>query len=219
MTRALLSLIAFAGLAAASAAAAQDAPSAATPPPAAPVASPDPAVSTGAAAPAEGPGAERPALPTTGDGAAVLSAIEKICIPQVRGQDLAKVAAAEGYKRNRRDETYSKPLGPKPYELIVQSPGANTQVCSLTVRYAIGQEKPIVEALTYWSFLRDPELKLQRNDFAVGPDGVKRITLAWEHYTSRDSTGLVLVQLKRPDGAPLNEKYDEATVLYSERTF
>lgn len=219
MTRALLSLIACAGLATASAAAAQELNSAASAPAEAPAASPEPSAAPAPDAAVEAPAPERPVLPTTGDGAAVLSAIEKVCIPQVRGQDLAKVAAAEGYKRNRREETYSKPIGTKPYEIIVQSPGSNAQVCSLSVRYAIGQEKPIIEALTYWAFLHDPELKLQRNDFAVGPDGVKRITLAWEHYTSRESTGLVLVQLKRPDGAPLNEKYDEATVLYSERTF
>ena len=54
---------------------------------------------------------------------------------------------------------------------------------------------------------------------AVGPDNVKRITMAWEHYTAQESTGLVFVQLKNPDDSPLERRYDQATLLYSERTF
>ena len=29
----------------------------------------------------------------------------------------------------------------------------------------------------------------------------------------------MFVQLKKPDGSPLNAKFDQATLLYSERTF
>jgi hypothetical protein len=192
---------------AAAPAAAPAAPEATTPPAAAPEAAP--------AAPAEPP----PTVPTTGDGAAVISLIEKICVPLVRGGSLDQLAAAQGMKKNRRDGSYSMVLGAKPYDIVVASPGSNKDVCTLTVHYAIGQERPIVTGLNIWSFLHQPELKMQRNDFAVGPDGVKRVTLSWEHFTDHESTGLVMVQLKKPDGSSLNPKFDEASVLYSERKF
>ena len=79
--------------------------------------------------------------------------------------------------------------------------------------------EPIIEALNTWAFLHEPELVLQRNDYAVGADNIKRITMAWEHYTDTESTGMVFVQLKNPDDTPLERRYDQATLLYSERTF
>ena len=79
--------------------------------------------------------------------------------------------------------------------------------------------QPIVTALNVWAFLHQPDMPLQRNDFITGDDGVKRITLSWEYYTDKESTGHVLVQQKKPDGSPLDARYDSATVLYSERKF
>lgn len=224
MRQAIASLIVLAGLS--SAAVAQETPAPApTPeavaPAAAPAAAPEAAAPAAPAAPA--PAADDPALhptlPTTGDGAEVISVVEKICVPMVRGGSIDQLAPALGFKKNRRDGSYSKVLGAKPYDIVVSAPGSNKDVCNLTVHYAIGQERPIVTGLNIWSFLHQPELKMQRNDFMVGPDGVKRVTLSWEYFTDHESTGLVLVQLKKPDGSSLNPKFDEATVLYSERKF
>lgn len=227
MRHAIASLIVLAGLS--TAAVAQEAPAPAAAPQAAapaPAAAPTPeaAAPAPAAPPAAAPTPEEeaalhPTLPTTGDGAAVISVIEKICVPLVRGGSLDQLAPAQGFKKNRRDGSYSKVLGAKPYDIVVSAPGSNKDVCNLTVHYAIGQEHPIVTGLNIWSFLHKPELKMQRNDFLVSPDGVKRITLSWEYFTEHESTGLVLVQLKKPDGSSLSPKFDEATVLYSERKF
>src|SRR5476649_2029491 len=131
------------------------------------------------AAPAEAP----PTLPTTGDGALLISFVEKICVPLVRGgnlDDTAKANAATfGLKKNRRDNTWSMPLGltaaSKDYVVNIVTPGSNKDVCRAEVHYALNEDKPIVTAINIWSFLHQPELVLQANYVAVNGDGVKRV--------------------------------------------
>jgi len=222
MRTVIASLILIAGLAgpalaqegvepAADPAAPSAAPAATMPAPAAPAAPPAPA-----AAPVE-----QPTLPTSGDGATVLSVLTRACLPMVQqGKTVEEVAEDLGMRRDRRSGAYEMGMGgDRNYTISVLPKGANDNVCNVQIDYAIGGEQPIIEALNIWSFLHDPELELQRNDFAVGPDNIKRITMAWEHYNEQESTGLVFVQLKNPDDSPLERRYDQATLLYSERTF
>jgi hypothetical protein len=246
MRAAIVSLITAAGLAAS--AQAQDAttppsappaatPPAATPPAAAPAATP-PATADGTTAPGGGPAistqapagstqsapqpdaSSNPTLPTTGDGAAVINLLQNICVKAVKSGDLDSAAKAAGMKKDRRSGTWTMGLGTdRNYSISVQPQGSNKNVCQAELRYAVGQEKPIVNALNVWAFLHQPEMPLQRNDFVLGPDGVKRITLSWEYYTDKESTGLVLVQQKKADGTSLNARFDTATLLYSERKF
>ncbi|MBC7167056.1 hypothetical protein [Phenylobacterium sp.] len=171
------------------------------------------------AAPAPAP-VEQPTLPTTGNGAAVLSVLTRACIPMVQeGKTVEEVGKELGMKRNRRSGAYEVSLGGRDYSITVLPKGANDNVCNMQINYPVGEEEPIVEALNIWAFLHEPELVLQRNDYAVGADNIKRVTMAWEHYTDSESTGMVFVQLKKPDDSPLERGYDQATLLYSERTF
>lgn len=218
MRTVLASLILIAGLS--GPALAQDAAGSA--PDAAPMA---PETSAAPAAPAPAPAAApaepAPTLPTSGDGAAVISVLTRACLPMVReGKTVEDVAKDLGMRRDRRSGSYQLGLGgDRNYVISVLPKGANDNVCNVQINYAVGAEEPIVEALNIWAFLQDPRLRLQRNDFAVGPDNVKRITLAWEHFTDAESTGLVFVQLKNPDDTPLERRYDQATLLFSERSF
>ncbi|MDP1873496.1 hypothetical protein [Phenylobacterium sp.] len=219
MRTVLASLILIAGLTGPALAqdAAEPAPEASATP-MAPAAAP---AMTPAPAPAPEPAEPPPSLPTSGDGAAVLSILTRACLPMVReGKTVEDVAKDLGMRRDRRSGSYQMGLGgDRNYTISVLPKGANDNVCNVQINYAVGAEEPIVEALNIWSFLQDPRLRMQRNDFAVGPDNVKRITLAWEHYTDAESTGLVFVQLKNPDDTPLDRRYDQATLLFSERSF
>lgn len=172
-------------------------------------------------APAPAAAEPPPVLPTTGDGAVVLSVLTRACLPMVReGKSVEDVAKDLGMRRDRRSGSYQMALGgDRNFVISVLPKGANDNVCNVQINYAIGGETPIVEALNIWAFLQEPRLRLQRNDFMVGADNVKRITLAWEHFTDAESTGLVFVQLKNPDDTPLDRRYDQATLLFSERTF
>jgi hypothetical protein len=241
MRTALVSLIASAALVSAAQAQTPAPPAPAAPaPPAAPAASPPAAPAPPAAgattAPAPGatapPGATEapaaeapPTLPTTGDGAVLISFVEKICVPLVRGgnlDDIAKANAATfGLKKNRRDNTWSMPLGLTPasrdYVVNIVPPGSNKDVCRAEVHYALNEDKPIVNAVNIWSFLHQPELVLQANYVSVNADGIKRVQKSWEHFDSQNSTAINFTTWTKPDDSSLNAKYSTGEIYYQER--
>jgi hypothetical protein len=221
MRTAIASLIA---LGFATAALAQEAaPAPAPAPEAAPVAPATPAPDAAASA-APAPAAAAPApepektyeLPTTGDAGQIISAINNVCKPLVKGGDLDELAKNLGYKKNKRDRTWSATMGQKPYSLTIWPQGSNKDVCRMTVQYAVDQEKPIIVGLNIFSYLHRPELLQQRNDFVPATD-YKRITNSWEYFDDSQSIGLVFLQLKKPDGSSAGKGYDMGEILYSER--
>ena len=240
MRIALASLIAATG--AAMAAQAQQPPAAAPAAPPATMAAPAPAATVPAApaapapmtaapttaapttaapaAPAAEPAPPPPTVPTTGDGAVVISVLEKICVPSVRGQSLDMLAKSAGLKNNKREGTWTLPLGgDKAYVVIVQAQGSNKDVCQAEVRFALGQEAPIVSALNIWSFLHQPELVLQANYVAVDADGVKRVRKSWENLETHSSIAVNFTTERKADGSPLNNRYDSGKLYYQERKF
>jgi hypothetical protein len=215
MRIALASLVLVGALAGAAEAQTQpSAPAAAQPaaPAAAQPATPAPA----AAAPAEAPPA--PALPTSGDGAQIIQAVEKICVPAVRGQGVAAAAKAAGLKYNRRDDTWTMPLASgRDYAIIFQTL-SQKDVCQAEVHYAIGQDKPIISALHIWSYLHKPELVPQANFVAVDPDGIKRARKSWEHLEANGASTAVNFSIwRKPDDTPLNNRFDTGMLFYQER--
>ena len=239
MRTALASLIVAAGLATAAQAqapAAQPAPAAApaapaaaqptpaAPPTTAPATAPSTAPATqppAAAAPSAQPAPEAaPTLPTTGDGAVLLSVIEKVCVPLVRGGNFDDLNKAMGMKKNKRDNTWSLPLGgDKAYAITVYSPGANKDVCRGDIHYAVNQTDPIVKALNVWSFLHQPEFILQANYVKVYDDGVKRVQRSWEHLEANASQAVNFTTLTKADDSSLNAKFSTAEFYYQERKF
>ncbi|MFI4966257.1 MAG: hypothetical protein ACHP9T_12915 [Caulobacterales bacterium] len=182
-------------------------------------AAPD-ATATPAAPAAEAP----PTLPTTGDGATIIAVLEKICVPLVRGGNLDDIAKANaqalGLKKNRRDNTWTMPLGAdRNYNITINPPGSNKDVCRSDVHYALNQDKPIVEALNVWSFLHQPELILQANYVEVDPDGIKRVRKSWEHVESTSSTAVNFSTWTKPDDTSLNSRFSTGELYYQERKF
>jgi hypothetical protein len=179
-----------------------------------------PAPAPAAAAPAPAAAAEAPpALPTSGDGAQVLQALEKICVPAVRGQGLDAAAKAAGLKGNRRDGTWTMPLGgSRDYAIIFQPQYSQPNVCQAEVHYAVGQDAPIISALNVWAFMQQPKLVLQANYVNVDADGVKRIRKSWEHVEANGASRAVNFSIQRkPDDTPLNAKFDTGMLFYQER--
>lgn len=183
----------------------------------APAATPGAPEATAPAAQAEAP----PTLPTTGNGAAIIQVLEKVCVPLVRGGNLDQLAAQlPGARKNRRDGTWSWPLGGgRDYNVILQPQGVNKDVCLADVHYPIGGDEEIVKAVNVWSFLHKPELILQANYVAVDPDGVKRVRKSWEHLESASSTAVNFTTWRKPDDSPLNRNYDTGQLFYQERHF
>jgi len=162
-----------------------------------------------------------PTLPTAGDGAVIINVLEKVCVPMVRGGNLDQLAPQlPGMRKNRRDGTWSMPLGgSRDYQLTILAQGVNKDVCQAEVHFAVGQDAPIVKAINIWSFLHKPELILQANYVAVEGDGVKRVRKSWEHLESNSSTAVNFTTWRKPDDSPLNRGYDTGILYYQERKF
>lgn len=188
----------------------------ATPAGAAPQGAPPPTAAP--AAPAAEPA---PEVPTTGDGAVIVSVLEKICVPMVRGGNLDQLAPQlPGMKKNRREMSWTMPLGgDRNYNLTVFPQGVNKDVCLAEVHFGVGQEAAITKAVNIWSFLHKPELILQANYVAVDADGVKRVRKSWEHLESNSSTAVNFTTWRKPDDSPLNRSYDTGQLYYQERKF
>lgn len=226
MRFAFSSLILAAGLATAAQAqepAAQPAPApAAQPAPAEAQPAAPPAPAADAAPAAADPAAPPPTLPTSGYGYEAIQVIEKICVPVVRGQAMDAVAKSNGFKLNRRDQTWAKPFGAdgKAYQVIVYPSGSNKSVCMVDLRFPMGQDAEIAKALNVWSFVHQPPLDPTANyTQPQDPDGLKRVRRSWEHLTSNSSIGLNFSTVRKPDDTQVNKNYDLATMQYQERTF
>ena len=190
--------------------------------PAAPAAAPEAAAPAAPAAPVEAPAAPAeppPALPTTGDGAVLISTIEKLCVPLVRGGNLDALAkATPGFKVNRRDSSWTMPLGgDKAYTLTIFASGSNKDVCRGEIHYAIGQTDPIVKDLVVYSFLHKPELILQANYVQTTGDGIKRVQRSWEHLEPNAIQAVNFTTLSKPDDTPTAKGYQVAEFYYQER--
>ncbi|WP_293682402.1 hypothetical protein [uncultured Phenylobacterium sp.] len=199
-------------------------PGSATPPAAAPATTP-PAAAPAPAAEAPAPPPPLPTLPTTGDGAAAIAVLEKVCVPAARGADLDALAKANGFKLNRREQTWIRPLSVekganKNHQIVIFPIGSNKGVCNAEIRHEVGGDEEIAKALNVWSFLHQPPLDPTANyTQPQDPDGLKRVRRSWEHLTATNSIGLNFSTVKNPDGTPVNAKYDLATMQYQERTF
>ena len=159
-------------------------------------------------------------LPIDGEIGQILNVIRTICVPLVRGGELAKLATpAAGFKRNRKEVGYTQTLVTKPYTLTVYEPGSNKEVCRVGVNYTSAGEKPILLGLDKFAYLNQPRLRLQRENNYIPPTDFMRVTSSWEYFTDKESTGLVFVQLKKPDGTEVNPKWGMGEILYSERKF
>jgi hypothetical protein len=189
--------------------------------PAPPVPAAPPAVAAPAAPAAAAPApAVVETLPTDGEIGQILNVIRTICVPLVRGGELAKLATpAAGFKRNRKEVGYTQTLVTKPYTLTVYEPGSNKEVCRVGVNYTSAGEKPILLGLDKFAYLNQPRLRLQRENNYIPPTDFMRVTSSWEYFTDKESTGLVFVQLKKPDGTEVNPKWGMGEILYSERKF
>lgn len=220
MRIAFSSLILAAGLA--TAAQAQD-PAAQ---PAAPAPAPAPATEAAQPAPAApAPAAEAPpppTLPTSGYGYEAIQVIENVCVPAVRGQGVDAVAKANGFKLNRRDQTWAKQLGAenKIYQVVVAPSGSNKSVCNVELRYPTGADADVAKALNVWAFVHQPPLDPTANyTQPQDPDGLKRVRRSWEYLTDKQSIGLNFSTVRKPDDSQVNAKYDMGTLQYQERTF
>lgn len=167
------------------------------------------------------PQGEIPQRPTSGPGAIILNVLDKVCVPLVAGKvDFETAVANAGFQkpRKRKDVDWTLSLGEEPYQLLMQPLGDNNKnVCEIRVRYAVGQDDPIVKALNVWRFEHEPQLHLIRNDIV----DAQHTTLTWDNWDNqgfdRQLFGLVLARRSEPLNPKDKGKYDEARIQYQVR--
>ena len=238
MRLALVSLIALGAVSTAAVAQEQTAPAPATPAPApaaapapaqaapaapadqaAPAAPADQAAPPVAAAPAAAP-AETYTAPVRGPKTTdpvtlkLLDVLDKVCKPQVAGGDFAQLVKDYGFKKKK--EQWFFDLG-KPYNITLDNPGSNKNVCTVTIDYAQGeaQAQALADALHDWAtWENSPQLRLIRNDQTVGSD-FRRFTVSWDDAWANGHAGLVYVRLKKLDESSVGKNFERAQILYS----
>jgi hypothetical protein len=238
MRLALVSLIA---LGAVSTAVAQEQPAAPAPAPAqAPAAAPTPAAAPAdqaapAAAPAATP-ADQAAPPVAAPQAGapaetytapvrgpkttdpvtlkLLDVLDKVCKPQVAGGDFAQLTKDYGFKKKKEQQVLD--LG-KPYNITLDNPGSNKNVCTVTIDYAQTPEQAqeLANGLHDWAtWENSPQLRLIRNDQTVGSD-FRRFTVSWDDAWAGGHAGLVYMRLKKLDESSVGKNFERAQILYS----
>lgn len=232
MRLALASLIAL-GAVSTAVAQEQTAPTAPTAPATAPAAAPAPAAPAAQtpAAPADAmtatpavaapPAGQAPEYvaptrgPPTTDPVSIqlLSVLDTVCKPAVVGGDFQTLVKAAGMKKKK--EQWVKDIG-KPYQIAVDNPGSNKNVCTITIQYAQGdaQAQALANALHDWATWENkPQLRLIRNDLTVSD--VKRLTVSWDDAWADGHAGLVYMRLKKLDDSSIGKNFEQAQILYS----
>ncbi|ENZ80380.1 hypothetical protein OR37_03695 [Caulobacter vibrioides OR37] len=197
---------------------AQTAPAApATPAPGAPA---DAAAQPAAAPQAGAAPAETYVAPTRGPKTTdpvtvrLLDVLDKVCKPQVNGGDFAQLVKDYGFKKKKDQWVFD--LG-KPYNITLDNPGSNKNVCTVTIEYSqdAAQAQELANGLHDWAtWENSPQLRLIRNDQTVGSD-FRRFTVSWDDAWAGGHAGLVYMRLKKLDESSVGKNFERAQILYS----
>ncbi|MBC7669906.1 hypothetical protein [Caulobacter sp. DWR2-3-1b2] len=144
----------------------------------------------------------------------LLSILDRVCKPLVVGGDFPSLAKAAGMKKKK--EKFVLDIG-KPYQIAIDNPGSNKNVCTVTIQYAqtVEQAQSLATALHDWATWENkPQLRLIRNDQTIGTD-FKRFTVSWDDAWADGHAGLVYMRLKKLDDSSVGKNYEQAQVLYS----
>jgi len=188
------------------------APPAATPAPAPAEATPPaPAAEPTPPAPPPPPPPPSPPPAPTGEAAAVVSLVEKACVPLTKGGDIKAVVAANGLKHSRDDWVLTLPGVQR---IVLTAPTfANPHVCRLTINLDVDQSMPIIDALNGWAAAQATPLIPLDRAYSSAP-GVSN--WSWSADTVQSHVGMVFSAQKTPDGHPVGRGYDVATLLFSQ---
>lgn len=188
--------------------------------PAAPAAAPADQAAPPVAAPAASAPAETYTAPVRGPKTTdpvtlkLLDVLDKVCKPQVAGGDFAQLVKDYGLKKKK--EQWVLDLG-KPFNITLDNPGSNKNICTVTIDYAQSPEQAqeLANGLHDWAtWENSPQLRLIRNDQTVGSD-FRRFTVSWDDNWAGGHAGLVYVRLKKLDESSVGKNFERAQILYS----
>lgn len=156
--------------------------------------------------------AATPADTRTPEAIGVQVALERVCLPLLKGQALERVAGSSGLKSD--DQGWYLVL-PRAERLSLLPPGgANPTVCSFTVTFPVDHPQPILTLLNVWA--EDHGLTARRKGQPSTGPAEQRWTWSWEGNGPSGSTAIVFDTEKTLQGRPVSGELDRATVLVSQ---
>lgn len=175
--------------------------------PAAPAAEAAPVVPVAPPAPEPPP---PPPVPSTEPTAVMFrSQLQNLCMPLVRGGDIAKLAPALGYKKKRGNNFEVQ--WAKGYKAFVSDPGSNPRVCTVRIQHPIDGLTATIDDLHNWAIYRGWTLE----DNAKRTTDMERSTRKWEFNTPTSREVIVLLTTRKVGGAPIDKKYDQTELIYT----
>lgn len=144
----------------------------------------------------------------------LMDVLDKVCKPSVAGGDFAQLVKDYGFKKKKEQWVFALE---KPYNITLDNPGSNKNVCTVTIDYAQTPEQAqeLANALhDYATWENSPQLRLIRNDQTVGSD-FRRFTVSWDDAWAGGHAGLVFMRLKKLDESSVGKNFERAQVLYS----
>lgn len=144
---------------------------------------------------------------------AVMTTVKDVCLPLLKGAQIASVAKTAGLKNGR--DGWVLPIAGKRRIEIEPPDGPNPHVCSATVIHAPGADDQIVKALTGWAASQTPGLQpVKSAEKATGPL-YQLTTSSWSGKTADGVLGLSYSEDKTLDGKPVAGNLDQATLAIS----
>jgi hypothetical protein len=149
----------------------------------------------------------------TSDAAATLSALQKVCLPLLRGADVKSVAASAGLKNQDGQWTLSV-NGQTPIEL--EPPDyANPHVCIATITHPPGQNAAILQAVDNWAKSQTPPLQPQKVQQQTTSATHLYTISSWSGQTPQGTEGVVLNDAQPLPGQSAQGGQNETTLLVS----
>lgn len=144
----------------------------------------------------------------------LMDVLDRVCKPAVAGGDFTQLVKDYGFKKKKEQWVFALE---KPYNITLDNPGSNKNVCTITIDYAQSTEQAqeLANALhDYATWENSPQLRLIRNDQTVGSD-YRRFTVSWDDAWAGGHAGLVFIRLKKPDESSVGKNFERAQILYS----
>jgi hypothetical protein len=150
---------------------------------------------------------------TTPETGAVLTVLERVCLPLSRGAHLDGVARTNGLQQ--RNGQWVLPIrGPE--QIVVTPPDtANPTLCRATITYAIDQDQPILQEINNWAADHTPPLKARKIEVAEPGPAMLRKVSTWEVTSASETDAVVLAREQTLQGQPVDGQYDKAVLLVS----
>lgn len=151
------------------------------------------------------------AAPAVSPAAAVVTAVEKVCLPLVSGQGLQTIAASTGLEQ--RDGGWVERIDGKK-QIRISPPGrANPNICTGEVIYDRDGQAPILEALDAWAQSKNLTKGKVREE-SKGSDLQYRAS-SWFGAGPNGTTAVVFTEQRELDGRSLAGDFDQAMLLVS----